>query len=550
VLARERAFSEFRKDKIAFSKEQYISVVDMADLADKYDAFICGSDMIWSEEFIDSLEVYFLLFAPRSKRISYSPSFGRAILAKENVPAYRQWISEIASLSCREQSGVKLIATLTGKEATHIVDPTLLLSSDEWKEISRRSMKMQTGSPYLLTYLFSDLTNDGKALIKNICDFASLEHRCIPGKFTQYIKEKKFGIIRYGPYEFINIYSNASFIVTSTYHGLVFAIIFNNPFIVLKREDSGKWAKYDDRLVDLLVKLGLEERYVSQKTPFDSKWLTLDYSQVNRTIEQCRSDSVDYLKNALISATNISNTTNVKQIMNLESKNRPIDNYSMEKCVGCGACSQICSVPSISMTANYEGFLYPECDYSICISCGMCNKVCQINYVLKGENKRPKKNLVAISRIKDIWKSAASGGVAGTFAAYAVNNMNALVFGCILNENIVAEHISITKSCENEMIQGSKYVQNNIDNAYKIALIALQHEQNVLFFGTPCQIAGLQNFLGKKYAKLITVDHVCHGVPSPSFLKNALTTMLSKAISNCLSLEARLEFLEVTVSIA
>jgi len=519
VLARKRAFTKFRNAEIVFSKEDYISAADMAELADKYEAFICGSDMIWCEEFLDSLQVYFLRFAPRSKRIAYSPSFGRGILAKENVPTYRQWISEMGALSCREQSGVKLIEELTGKRAVHTVDPTLLLTMEEWKEVSNRAKKIQTSAPYLLTYLFSKLTKNGKVLVKRICDSMGLEHRSIPSTLSEYMKEERLGIVGHGPYEFVNLYLNANFIVTNTYHGLIFALIFHKPFIVLKRDDSGKWAKYDDRLVDLLTKLGLEERYISQNAPFDERWLSLDYSQVNSMIEEWRFDSVSYLKKALISSLNSARTDNALNVDVSVLKNPPIKNYSIARCVGCGACKQICPASSISMIVNCEGFLFPECDYKTCISCGLCDKVCQINGVSGSENEISKDTFVAISKKKEIWQSAASGGAAGTFAFYAINNMNALVVGCSLNTDMCAKHTAITKTSEVEAIQGSKYVQSDIGNSYKIIRDALHDEQFVLFFGTPCQVVGLQKFLGKAYEKLITVDHVCHGVPSPGFFK-------------------------------
>ena len=183
-----------------------------------------------------------------------------------------------------------------------------------------------------------------------------------------------------------------------------------------------------------------------------------------------------------------------------------------EKCTGCMACYNACHQNAISFQQNEEGFLYPVIDSSKCIDCGLCTKVCPVNNPTK--KQKPIKVYSGWSNDEETRINSSSGG-AFTEIAKVILDRHGVVFGCALNEKLQAVHTWIDNIDDIKKIQGSKYVQSQINNSYKLAKEFLKQDRYVLFSGTPCQIAGLKNYLGKDYEKLITIDLICHGVPSP-----------------------------------
>ena len=181
-------------------------------------------------------------------------------------------------------------------------------------------------------------------------------------------------------------------------------------------------------------------------------------------------------------------------------------------CCGCRACAQICPKGCIKMCADNEGFLYPVIDEESCIQCGLCEKVCPVlqNTVKKQEVP---KAYAAYNLKEDVRLSSSSGGVFTLFAEYVLDQGGA-VYGAAM-DNIKVKHIRVTDREGLELLRGSKYVQSDIGRTYIQAKTDLEAGQTVLFTGTPCQIEGLKAFLRKDYDNLVTMDIICHGVPSP-----------------------------------
>lgn len=181
-------------------------------------------------------------------------------------------------------------------------------------------------------------------------------------------------------------------------------------------------------------------------------------------------------------------------------------------CCGCGACAQRCPHNAIELTQDNEGFLYPQIDESICTDCGLCERVCPIiNQELPSE---PIKTFAAKNNDENIRQQSSSGGIFTLLATKVINNGGG-VFGATFNAKWEVEH-DYTDTIEGlAKFRGSKYVQSKIGNNYILAEEYLKDDKQVLFSGTPCQIAGLKRFLRKEYENLICVDIICHGVPSP-----------------------------------
>ena len=183
---------------------------------------------------------------------------------------------------------------------------------------------------------------------------------------------------------------------------------------------------------------------------------------------------------------------------------------------------QCCPKHCISMHEDNEGFLYPQIDKSSCIDCGLCEKVCPV--IHQDEPTEPLSNYIAINPNEEIRQKSSSGGIF-TLLAEKITAEGGVVFGARFDENWDVVH-AWTDTIEGlAPFRGSKYVQSRIGNTYKETKDFLQQGRKVLFSGTPCQIAGLKKYLRKEYDNLLTVDFICHGVPSPGVWRRYLSEL-------------------------
>ena len=184
-------------------------------------------------------------------------------------------------------------------------------------------------------------------------------------------------------------------------------------------------------------------------------------------------------------------------------------------CIGCHACLNICGKKAISMKPDSLGFEYPVIDASLCVDCGVCAKICPVNNPPKAVT--PSAVYAAQSTdLKDLMSST-SGGAASVFSQ-VILKQGGIVYGCSGMDASHVQHIRIESVSELYKLKGSKYVQSKIGSVFKQVKADLLLGKKVLFTGTPCQVAGLKNFLRVEYENLITVDLVCHGVPSQQLL--------------------------------
>ncbi|MDU5920541.1 MAG: Coenzyme F420 hydrogenase/dehydrogenase, beta subunit C-terminal domain [Clostridiales bacterium] len=181
------------------------------------------------------------------------------------------------------------------------------------------------------------------------------------------------------------------------------------------------------------------------------------------------------------------------------------------KCSGCYACYSVCPKECISMKEDDEGYLYPNVNKNKCINCGICEKKCPI--ANNNKNNELIETYGCYSKNNDIRKQSSSGGIFSLLAQQVLNS-GGVVFGSRYDKDFNVIHDYIEDVNELYKLRGSKYLQSIIGENFKIAKEFLEQGILVLFSGTPCQIDGLIKFLGKEYKNLITVDIICHGVPS------------------------------------
>lgn len=199
-----------------------------------------------------------------------------------------------------------------------------------------------------------------------------------------------------------------------------------------------------------------------------------------------------------------------------------INIVNKEDCVGCNACVQRCPVSCISMHRDDQGFMYPKVNLDRCINCSLCEKVCPV--LEQGEEREPLKVFAAVNPNQGIRSKSSSGGVFRAIAE-SVINQGGVVFGARFDSEWNVIH-AYTETIEGlAPMMGAKYVQSEIGSSFIDAESFLKAGRKVLFSGTPCQIAGLKLFLRKEYESLITVEVVCHGVPSPLVWKSYLESV-------------------------
>ena len=186
-------------------------------------------------------------------------------------------------------------------------------------------------------------------------------------------------------------------------------------------------------------------------------------------------------------------------------------------CTGCSSCANACAHYAIEMRADAEGFLQPFIDAEKCVECGLCVKKCPVLNPL--EIKLNKQIAYAVINYEDRTVSS-SGGAFSMFARYVLNKGGA-VYGSMIDENLQVYHTRITSEEDLSKLRGSKYVQSKVGNTFQEAKNDLMNGLTILYSGTPCQVAGLYAFLGKRYeGQLLTLDLVCHGIPNQLVFDN------------------------------
>lgn len=211
-------------------------------------------------------------------------------------------------------------------------------------------------------------------------------------------------------------------------------------------------------------------------------------------------------------------------------------------CIGCTACMNRCALNAITMQPDDEGFLYPIIDDAKCAGCGKCKNVCPSNNsVFDNLVDSVAEPRVYAAKIKDeeIREISTSGGMFSAIANKVIAN-NGVIYGAQFDENFKVVHGRAITQEDYTKFMGSKYVQSEMGNTFSLVKVDLEDGKEVLFTGTPCQVAGLYAFLGAKLRdNLITCEIVCHGAPSPLMWKEHLALIVKEKNSKIVNYKNR-----------
>lgn len=417
-----RKFDAFVETNIRLSRK-YVSIDELYNEPPKYDLYMVGSDQVWNPRMGSNILPYFLDFAPAGARcVSYGSSMGVHEIPAQAFYRYKQQLKKFSAIGVREKSGADIVRAMgLTAEVKHVVDPTMLLSAEEWAEVARAPVGRYE-EPYVLLY---DLipSEETVALARRWAD-------------ARGVRVVRMGDGDYGPSEFVWLFAHAEAVVTNSYHGTVFSVLNGKDFYSVIPKGLTSFG----RMESLVKLIGAEARMVRagdiRSVDFEKQ---IDWKLVNEMLKVAVDDSTDFLRR--------------------EVEGR-VKTVSPKLPIGC----------------------------------------------------------YAVWNADDKARSESTSGGAFRVLAEQVILRGGIVYGAAFAKDFRhVEHVSAETIEELEPILKSKYVWSDPTAAYKGAITALKAGREVLFSGTPCQIAAIKALAKGLEAKLSTVDLVCHGTPLPKY---------------------------------
>lgn len=290
---RKQRFNDFHQKYTQLSKK-YRSYSELYNTEHNYENFIVGSDQVWNPNTGTNIAPYFLTFAPeKSNKISYASSFGVGTIDVKFYEQYKEWLNNLTHISTRESDGVSIIKKITGKVAAHVVDPTLLLTKSEWENIM---VPYESKEPYILFFIFkkNKYAEELAYKIQKLTGYKII--RVCKNEMPLEPDDKMFNIRDFGPLEFLGLYSKASFVLTTSFHGSVFSLIFEKPFYTITPSSKNN----NSRQEGLMNLVSLQDRLLKEGSNVDlTKMNDIDFKAVKESLDIEINKSINYIKNSL-----------------------------------------------------------------------------------------------------------------------------------------------------------------------------------------------------------------------------------------------------------
>lgn len=278
-------WERFNRKKIRWSK---YSASDK-NVSDEYNFFVAGSDQIWNPYFKFNTEREFLNFTNKEKRIAYAASFGVEDIPEGSKEKYSELLKEFSSISVREFAAVKIVDNLTQKKVPVVLDPTMLLGREAWHEFAKKSL-LKFEKPYIFKYFLGIRNDEYETYIDNLARENGWE-------VIDIIKAPNSYKYKIGPMEFVYLLEHSQVVVTDSFHGSVFSILFHKPFMVFERPCEEGEAIMSSRLDTLLTIFKLEEQRINCIDKL-SQVTEYEYAHVESILSKERKRAIDFLKKA------------------------------------------------------------------------------------------------------------------------------------------------------------------------------------------------------------------------------------------------------------
>ena len=365
-----------RKKQYKILQEKYLKCTqeckdtnEVIKQALEYNVLICGSDQIWNDRLRDASTAYYL--PGLRNKISYACSMGSDISegTKSNLEKY---LKEFSAISVREKGAAAFIRKEYCQEAACCVDPTLLIGKEVYEQIICNE-KRSTPEKYIFLYTVKCqeyILKIAQSLSKQF-DLPVYSIMSTPSVYAGF-RAQRYGIrVLYSgdPADFLSYIREASFVLSDSFHGIVFSVIFHKSFLRGQSVHNGKLVQ-DERIDSFLYNVGLDDRNIfydkEGSNPFNK--VSIDWDLVDKKLTKLSEESGEWLKKSIENLCRNEKEVAIPQLVR--------DKHG---CCGCGACSAACPTYSVLMISDNEGFSYPVVNPYTCIGCNACISACRFN---------------------------------------------------------------------------------------------------------------------------------------------------------------------------
>lgn len=294
-------FKKFRNKYIPLTEKRYHNNSELKKAPRDYDVYISGSDQIWNPDVFLYDTSYFLDFLPDScERISYASSFGKSTFNEKHKEKCGKLLAEYEKISVREDSGVDIVKDLCGKTAECVLDPTMLLTKDDWNIIAEGAKRKAKNFKGILCYIMPGDSKVVSAIVKAAEDL----HK-ETGLPIMYIGIKEYDVFKYGmkncdifasPMDFVAYFKNAEYVVTNSFHGTAFSLIYGKKFFIPINDSLPKEKALHERVTSIVKKMDAENAmfFVS-----DMNRKEIDVEKIQKNLSLEREKSLGFLKDSL-----------------------------------------------------------------------------------------------------------------------------------------------------------------------------------------------------------------------------------------------------------
>ena len=299
---RKRVFDDFNERYIHWSKAVLEKNTAPDGLSNMYDFFVCGSDQIWNAKFDvikEDIMNYLAFFSDPEKRISYAASFGTDKVDENYQEYFKKELPKFKAISVREYSGIDIVKTFTDKQSELVIDPTMLLTVEEWKTILKKPTYIKDNTAFIVTYFMSGRDNK----IQQYIDRVKREMNCdtvinLDIEFIARSDIENDDVFCTSPDEFLWLIYNSKAVLTDSFHATVFSLLFHKPFCVFERKATEQGNNMGSRIDTLLGYFDLEcmKDDINDPSVIPKNY---DGNKVEEIITRKRDESLNFLKSAL-----------------------------------------------------------------------------------------------------------------------------------------------------------------------------------------------------------------------------------------------------------
>lgn len=297
---RNKLFDEFAAKYLSLSSKKYMYEHEITEDAPQYDIYVTGSDQTFSPK-IGFSEALFLNFAPKDAiKAAYAPSLGVSTLTKEQSLYIKEHLQKYDFISCRESLGSNMLKTITGREIVTVLDPTLMIHSEEWINYA---VKPNIKGKYIICYFLGD-RDYYRDYVAQLSVQTNLPVYYIPVNWKDFKKSNNL-LWEVGPSEFLGLIANAEYVCTDSFHGTIFSVNFHKEVRVFVKHAGNVTGGDNSRLFDVLKRLGIEKQLITEYTkgkPIQESFI--DYEHVDNLLSKERENSLKYVE-SIVNSVNL-----------------------------------------------------------------------------------------------------------------------------------------------------------------------------------------------------------------------------------------------------